>query len=288
MNCADRVAEAFIPLLIAANPQQENIRRQITLQMALGAPARTLLREAILESLLRSITGGVFGVGLAAIALRVGVSLLPETLPRIQEIRLDGRVMLFAIVLSVLTGIVCGLAPAFAALRTSLNQALKEGGRTGTVGAGHVWLRTALVAGEIAIAMVLLAASGLLLRSFEKMLSVDLGFRPHHVLTASYSLPQKQYATQTKLDEFNHELVRRLRQLPGVKYAGLTSFLPASGADSNTVFDAEGYVPPKGAAMNLATVVSVEGDYLRAIAAYIASSPFRLLCAHKKWPSAWR
>jgi len=133
-------------------------RRQITLQMALGAPAGTLLREAVLESLLLSITGGVFGVGLAAIALRVGVSLLPETLPRIQEIRLDGQVVLFAIVLSVLTGIVCGLAPAFAALRTSVNETLKEGGRTGTVGGGHVWLRTALVAGEIAIALVLLTA----------------------------------------------------------------------------------------------------------------------------------
>ena len=95
-------------------------------------------------------------MGLAAIALRAGMSLLPETLPRIQEIRLDGQVVLFAIVLSVLTGIVCGLAPAFAALRTSVNETLKEGGRTGTVGRGHVWLRTALVAGEIAIALVLL------------------------------------------------------------------------------------------------------------------------------------
>jgi predicted permease len=240
-------------------------RRQITLQMALGAPAVTLLSEAVLESLLLSLTGGLFGLGLAAIALRVGVSLLPETLPRIQEIRLDGRVVLFAIVVSVLTGIVCGLAPAFAALRTSVNQALKEGGRTGTVGGGHVWLRTALVAGEIAIALVLLAASGLLLRSFQRMLAVDLGFRPDHVLTASYSLPQKQYATQPAVDEFNHELIRRLRQLPGVKFVGLTSFLPASGGNSNTTIDAEGCVAPQSAGMNLATQVSVEGDYLRAI-----------------------
>src|ERR1700730_8060427 len=132
-----------------------------------------------------------FGVGLAAIALRVGVSLLPETLPRIQEIRLDGQVVLFAILLSMLTGIVCGLAPAFAALRTNVNETLK--GARATVGGGHAWLRSALVAGEIAIALVLLAASGLLLRSFEKMLAVDLGFRPDHLLTASYSLPQRQY-----------------------------------------------------------------------------------------------
>jgi predicted permease len=249
-------------------------RRQITLQMALGAPAGTLLREAVLESLLLSITGGVFGVGLAAIALRVGVSLLPETLPRIQEIRLDGQVVLFAIALSLLTGTVCGLAPAFAALRTSVNQTLKEGGRTGPVGGGHVWLRTALVAGEIAIALVLLAASGLFLRSFEKMLAVDLGFRPDHVLTAAYSLPQKQYATQPAVDEFNHELIRRLRQLPGVKFAGLTSFLPASGGNSNTVIDVEGYVAPKNAGMNLATQVTVEGDYLRAIGVPLLSGRY--------------
>ena len=249
-------------------------RRQIALQMALGAPASTLVREAILESLLLSVTGGVFGVGLAAVALRVGVSLLPERLPRIQEIRLDRQVVLFAIALSVLTGIVCGLAPAFAALRTNINETLKEGGRAGTAGAGHVWLRSALVTGEIAVALVLLAASGLLLRSFEKMLSVDLGFRPDHVLTASYSLPQKHYATQPAVDEFNHELIRLLRQLPGVKFAGMTSFLPASGGNSITVIDAEGCAAPKSGVMNLATQVEVEGDYLQAIGVPLLSGRY--------------
>jgi len=247
-------------------------RRQITLQMALGAPAVTLLREAVFESLLLSLTGGLLGLALAALALRVGVSLLPETLPRIHEIRLDSQVVLFAIVVSVLTGIVCGLAPAFAALRTSVNETLKEGGRT--VAGGHVWLRSALVAGEIAIALVLLAASGLLLRSFQKMLAVDLGFRPDHVLTASYSLPQKQYASQPAVDEFNHELIRRLRELPGVKFVGLTSFLPASGGNSNTTIDAEGCVAPQSGGMNLATQVSLEGDYLRAIGVPLLSGRY--------------
>jgi len=249
-------------------------RRQIAVRMALGAPAGTLLREAVLESLVLSVTGGVLGLGLAAIALRVGVSLLPETLPRIQEISLDGQVVLFAIVLSVLTGIFCGLAPAFAALRTSVNETLKGGGHTGTAGRGHAWLRSALVVGEIAVALVLLAASGLLLRSFEKMRAVNLGFRPDHVLTASYSLPRKQYATQASVDEFNHELIRHLEQLPGVRSAGLTSFLPASGGNSNTSFIAEGYVAPKGAGMNLATLVTVEGDYLQTIGVPLLSGRF--------------
>jgi putative ABC transport system permease protein len=249
-------------------------RRQIAVQMALGAPTGTLLREAVLEGLALSLIGGVLGLGLAAIALRVGVSMLPKTLPRIQEIRLDGQVVLFAIVLSLLTGIVCGLAPAFAAFRTSVNETLKQGVRTGTAGGGHSWLRSVLVVGEIAIALVLLAVSGLLLRSFAKMLAVDLGFRPDHVLTASYSLPGQQYATQATVDEFNLELIRRLRQLPGVKFAGLTSFLPASGGSSNTVFVAEGYVAPKGAGMNLATVVRVEGDYLQTMGVPLLSGRF--------------
>jgi len=249
-------------------------RRQIAVRMALGAPAGTLLREALLESLVLSVTGGALGLGLAAVALRVGVSLLPETLPRIEEIGLDRQVVLFAIVLSVLTGAICGLAPAFAALRTNINETLKEGGRTGAAGGGHAWLRSSLVIGEIAIALVLLVVSGLLLRSFEKMRAVDLGFRPDHVLTASYSLPQKQYITQAAVDEFNHELIRRVQQLPGVKFAGLTSFLPASGGNSNSSFIAEGFVAPKGAGMNLATMVTVEGDYMQAIGVPLLSGRF--------------
>src|SRR5947208_3567776 len=249
-------------------------RREIAVRRALGAPAGALLREAVLESLVLSVTGGVLGLGLAAIALRVGVSLLPETLPRIEEISLDGQVVLFAIVLSVLTGVVCGLAPAFAALRTSVNETLKEGGRTGTAGGGHARLRSVLVVGEIAVALVLLAASGLLLRSFEKMRAVDLGFRPDHVLATSYSLPQKQYTRQAAVDEFNHELIRRLQQLPGVKSVGLTSFLPASGGNSNTAFIAEGYVAPKGGGMNLAMQVTVEGDYLQTIGVPLLSGRF--------------
>src|SRR6516164_8936150 len=106
------------------------------------------------------------------------------------------------------------------------------------------------------------------------MRAVDLGFRPDHVLGASYSLPQKQYATQAAVDEFNHELIRRLKQLPGVKSAGLTSFLPASGNNSNTSFIAEGYVPPQGAGLNLATLVTVEGDYLQAMGIPLRSGRF--------------
>lgn len=239
-------------------------RREIAMRLALGASGFALLRQSVLESLVLSVTGGVLGLALAAIGLKVGVSRLPETLPRIDEIRLDWQVVLFALGLALLTGIACGLAPAFAAWRTSVNETLKEGGRTGTAG-GHAWLRGALVVGEIATALVLLASAGLLLRSFEKMHSVDLGYRPDHVLMANYSLPQKQYATQSAVNEFNRELIRRLQQLPGVKYVGFTTFLPATGSNSNTTFVAEGYTPPKGASMSLATPMWIEGDYLAAM-----------------------
>jgi putative ABC transport system permease protein len=249
-------------------------RREVAVRLALGASSGMLLRQAILESLVLSVSGGVLGLVLAATALRVGVSWLPETLPRINEIGLDWKVVSFAIALGVFTGLVCGLAPAFAALRTSVNETLKEGGRTGSAGGGHARLRSALVVGEIAIALMLLVASGLLLRSFEKMRSVDLGFRPDHVLVAAYSLPQKQYANQAGVDAFNEEVVRRLQQLPGVESAGLTSFLPASGNFSNSTFMVDGYVPPPGAGMNLATMVTVQGDYLQAMGVPLLAGRF--------------
>ncbi len=240
-------------------------RREFAMRMALGAGGLVLLRQSVLESLILSVTGGVLGLVFAFVGLRVGVSRLPETLPRVDEISLDWRVVLFALTLSALTGMGCGLAPAFAAWRTNVNGTLKEWGRTGSAGGGHAWLRSSLVVAEIATALVLLAAAGLLVRSFEKMRSVDLGYRADHVLSASYSLPEKHYATQPAIDGFNHELILRVQQLPGVKAAGFTTFLPASGNNANSAFVVEGYVPPADAGLNLATFVMIEGDYLQAM-----------------------
>jgi predicted permease len=224
-----------------------------------------LLRQAIVESLVLSVAGGAVGLALAAAALRVGVSLLPETLPRIREIGLDWPVVGFALGLALLTGLVCGLAPAFAAIRTSVNDTLKDSGRTGTSGSGHARLRSALVIAEIAVALVLLTASGLLLRSFDRMRSVDVGFRPDHTLAAFYVLPQKQYASQTVIDAFSDELLRNLRQLPGVEAAGITSVLPAAGNDFGLAFTLEGYAPPKGAGLNMAAMSLVQGDPFQAL-----------------------
>jgi predicted permease len=249
-------------------------RREFAMRLALGSGAFTLLRQAVLESLLLSVSGGLLGLALAAAALRFGISRLPESLPRINEIGLDWQVVSFSIGLSVVTGFICGLAPAFAASRTSVNETLKEGGRSGSAGGGHAWLRSSLVVAEIATALVLLASAGLLLRSFEKMRSVDLGYRADHLLSAYYSLPQEQYATQPAIDGFNRELIRRLQHLPGVKSAGFTEFLPANGGFSSSAFVVEGYVPPPGSDMNFAIFSFVEGDYLQAVGVPLLAGRF--------------
>jgi putative ABC transport system permease protein len=239
-------------------------RREISVRLALGAAGATVLRQSLIESMLLSVSGGLLGLVLASVALRVGVSFLPETLPLISSIGLDWQVVAFALGLALLTGFFCGLIPAVAAARTSVNETLKEGGRTGTSGGGHARLRSALVIAELAVALVLLTASGLLLRSFEKMRSVDLGFRADHLLTASYSLPRQQYSTQASIDAFNLALRSKLEQLPSVQAAGITTILPASGIEFRATFTPEGYVPPRGAGLNLAWVPEVIGNYFQA------------------------
>jgi predicted permease len=244
-------------------------RREISVRIALGASGATVVRQSLLEALLLSISGGLLGLVLAFVALRVGVSFLPETLPRVSSIGLDWQVVIFSIALAMLTGLFCGLVPALAASRTSVNEALKEGGRTGTAGGGHARLRSALVIAELAVALVLLTASGLLLRSFQKMRTVDLGFRADHMLTAAYSLPRLQYSTQPAVDAFNLALRAKLEQLPGVQAVGVTTMLPASGDDGRGTFAVEGYVPPRGAGLNVAWISQVMGDYFSATRIHI-------------------
>jgi predicted permease len=239
-------------------------RREISVRLALGASGAAVLRQPLIETLMLSMAGGLLGLVLAAVALRAGLSLLPETLPRVGSIGLDWRVAAFAIGLGVLTGLLCGLIPAFSAARTSVNDALKEGGRTGSAGGGHARLRSILVVAELAVALVLLCASGLLLRSFDKMRSVDLGFKTDHTLTASYGLPHQQYATQAAVDAFSISLLSKLRQLPSVQAVGITSNLPASGQQGSNSFYPEGYVAPKGAGLVLGWSAQVQGDYFRA------------------------
>ncbi|MGB6194278.1 MAG: ABC transporter permease [Terracidiphilus sp.] len=240
-------------------------RREISVRLALGATNAAILHQSLVEALALSVGGGLVGLLLASAALKVGMSFLPESLPRVSEIGLDWQVVAFALALAVLTGLFCGSIPALTAMRTGVNEALKEGGRTGTEGSGHARLRSILVVAELAVALVLLTASGLLLRSFEKMREVDLGFRTDHTLTAFLALPRQQYSTQTSVDAFYSVLMAKLKQLPGVQAVGTTTSLPDSGDENSTGFVAEGYTPPKGTTVNLALSSEVDGDYFHAV-----------------------
>ena len=239
-------------------------RHEIAVHVALGASGAAVLRQWLVEALLLSMSGGILGLTLAWIALRAGIRFLPETLPRVSSVGLDWQVVAFALGLAILTGLLCGLVPGLTAARTGANEALKEGGRTGTAGGGQARLRSALVIAELAVALVLLTASGLLLRSFEKMRSVQLGFRADHMLTAGYNLPRQRYSTQPEIDEFNSILQNKLEQLPGVEAVGVNTLLPAAGQDLRSTFTPEGYVPPKDAGLNLVWPPEVMGDYFRA------------------------
>jgi predicted permease len=239
-------------------------QRETAMRLALGAPALTLLWQTILESLVLSIGGGMAGIGLAAVILPIGKNYLPDTIPLTNAITLSWTVAGFALLLALLTGFFCGLAPGFAALRTNVSAAMKEGGRSGSADGSHARLRSALVVGEIAVALVLLSASGLLLRSYSNMSAVDLGFRPDHVTTAVYGLPQKQYSTQAQIDGFNNRLLQRLRQLPGVQAVGLTDTLPLTGGGISGMV-IEGYVDPRGPDQTDASASNVIGDYFQAM-----------------------
>jgi predicted permease len=239
-------------------------QRETAVRLAIGAPGARLVGQTLLESLVLSVAGGLVGIGFAAVAVGVGRSLLPETLPLIHEIRLNWTVAGFAFALALLTGVLCGLAPGFAALRTNVNASMKEGVRSGSAGANHARLRSALVVAEIAVALMLLTASGLLLRSFINMNNVDLGFQPDHVTTAAYSLPEKEYPTQARIDGFNYRLLQQLRQLPGVEAVGLTNTLPTTGSGI-IAFVVDGYVDPRGPDRSAASNSQVIGDFFKAM-----------------------
>ena len=241
-------------------------RRELAVRLALGASPRALIGNSLIEGILLSGAGGVLGLLLAAMALKITVPLLPESMPRIDGIHLDAGVVLFALVLALLTGALCGLAPAFAAIRTRVNENLKEGGRTGSAGGSHGRLRSALVVTEIAVALILLTAAGALLRSFQKMRDVDPGFRADHVLVAGYNLPSQQYPNPTVSDTFNRSLLERLQAMPGVIAAGNTNMLPASGFQGGGayVLDETAH-DASGDKLKIAPWSATEGNYFQAM-----------------------
>ncbi|HEY6373317.1 MAG TPA: ABC transporter permease [Candidatus Sulfotelmatobacter sp.] len=239
-------------------------RREYAIRLALGARSGVIVRESVFEGLLISLAGGVVGLAFAGVAIRAALHLLPESMPRIDSISMDGTVAAFALLLALVTGALCSLAPAFAALRTNLTQSLKEGTRTGTGASSHTWLRSGLVVSEIAIALLLLTVSGAFLRSFQKMRAVDPGFRADHVLVAEYQLPLQQYSTNTSADSFNHAVIDRLSNTPGIIAAGSTNGLPASDSFGRAAYTIEGE-PASSWKLKFAMFATVYGDYFQAL-----------------------
>jgi predicted permease len=215
-------------------------RSEYAVRLALGARAAAIIRQSASEGLLLGVTGGLVGLAFAAAAIRITLRVLPDSMPRIDSIAIDGTVAGFALLLALATGALCSLAPAFAALKTDPMESLKEGVPTNTGSASHTWLRSGLVVSEIAVALVLLTTSGALLRSFQKMQAVDPGFHPDHVLLAGYQLPLNQYSTSVSATTFSREIVDRLSNKPGILAVGMINAAPATGRYPMTAYTIEG------------------------------------------------
>ena len=204
-------------------------RREMGIRASLGAGRARLVRQLLTESVLLAGIGAVGGLGLAWGATRLLVGASPDILPRAGEIGLDWRVFAFTAAVALATGVLFGLAPAVELAKTSLASAVREGGRGSSIGFRRNRLRSALVAGEVALSVVLLSAGGLLLRSFYRLQAVNPGFDARQVLTFRTDLPEAQYKTGEQQAAFYRRALDSIRALPGVAAAGATRILPLSG-----------------------------------------------------------
>lgn len=239
-------------------------QRNQAVRLALGARFRVILRETVLEGLLLSLTGGLLGLACAAFTLPVVLRLLPGSMPRLGTVSVDGTVAVFALGITLLTGILCSVAPAILTLNTNLVTSLKEGVGTASFSAGHSATRSILAVAEIAIALLLLTASGTALRSYQKMLAIDPGFRPEHVLVAGYRLPVAQYSTNLSVETFNRQLLDRLGSKPGVTSVGLGDALPSAANSAMSGYTLEGERIDAWK-LKFAGFAVIDGSYLQAL-----------------------
>jgi predicted permease len=220
-------------------------RREVAVRAALGANRARLFRQLLTESLVLAVLGGLAGLVLAVWGTQALVRFAPEDLPRIAQVGMDWRVLVFAATLALITGVIFGSLPALGASRTSLVEGLKEAGRTASEGVSQRRLRSALVVAETSLALVLLTGAGLLISSYERLIHVDPGFDPANLLTFNLDLPAPPY-TESEVVHFMNPLVARLRALHGVRSAALDWSLPFSGGIPSTGVDFEGRSFPPG------------------------------------------
>src|SRR5216684_3875325 len=237
-------------------------QREIAIRAALGAPLARLIRQMLTESVFLSLLGGAAGLVLAALGVRLLMTLKPAGLPRIADASIDTTVLVFTFGVSLLTGIVFGLVPALSAIFFVPNAKLKENARTTAGGASGFRVRKSLVISEIALALVLLISAGLIIRSFRLLHRVDPGFRTDNLLTMRIELPEARYREQSKQRQFHREFLEGLNTVPGVQ-AALVSELPMSGDYITHNFVIEGRPPLAAGSEPEVQTRTVEGDYFR-------------------------
>jgi putative ABC transport system permease protein len=247
----------FANLLLARAAERE---REFVIRAALGAGRWRLIRQLLTESILVSLAGGALAVLLAIWGTGLLVALKPENLPRLQEIGIDMRVLGFTFAISLLTGVIFGLLPAWAASRNGVGEALKEGGRSATAGGARQRMRSVFVVAELAVALILLVGAGLLIKTFWVLRSVEPGFNPDHLLTMRVELPEARYKEVDKQTRFRKQVLEAINSLARVQ-AAMVSELPLSGDSLNHDFLIDGRPPiAPGDEPSLETR-SIMGDY---------------------------
>jgi predicted permease len=237
-------------------------RREIAVRSALGAPRSWLIRTQLVEACVLAVIGGILGVVLAAVAVPALIRLAPSTIPRLNEVAIDPLVLVVAAAATTLSALVFGLAPAFRYTRAASVAATRQGARGSTADRSHHRARKLLVVLQTALTLVLLVGSGLLARSFSRMLSTDLGFRPEGVTTFRLTLPESSYKDGAAMAAFDRQLVERLSRIPGVESVGSTSHLPITASASGTAFVIDGQPVQPGQLPPMIHYVFVKPGYL--------------------------
>ena len=231
-------------------------RREIAVRLALGAGRGRIAAQLLLEAVLLSLAGGVLGLLVAWAGVALVARFGPASIPRLTEARLDWRVFLFALGISVLTGVLFGLAPAIQSSGEQINDALLEGGRSRTAARSTHWLRNALIVIEVGLAVLVLVGTGLLIRSFAQLRTVDLGFEPSGLLTLRLPLAGARNAAAERRIAFLQQAQARVAALPGMRGVAAVDTLPLSGFGFGTTFAIDGRPVPDNKPVALVRAVT--------------------------------
>jgi putative ABC transport system permease protein len=246
-------------------------QKEIAVRTALGARRLRLMRQLLIESILLSLLGGAAGLVVARSSLTFLQQLVPGSMAASTSISIDSKLLAYAVLLSMVTALLSGIAPAFQAAGLNLGEALKQaGGRTG-LAASSSRLRKSLVICEVALSLTLLAGAGLLIETFANLRRLDAGFRPENVLTMRTSLPHSRYHESGKRSAFYHQVLERIAALPGVQNAGYTTSVPLSWKGGTGWFEVEGKLPGPGQDANFR---EISPDYFRAIGTSLVEGRF--------------